>query len=155
MKNLILATMALLSMTSVQAFAGASNVFIDCKSADGKAQLHGDVPGDFAEFDLDAKAQQPNGTLSISLYDRTNQQTGQTEKNGRVAVVDDVDNGVYTIFSEDSESTQQIKLYAIPRTLKVSRHSVNFHTSFTGKLILTSENGMTESTVSCVTNFQI
>jgi hypothetical protein len=156
MKSMIV-TMALGLVMSSQAFAGASNNFIECANADGSVKLVGDVPGDFAEFTLKATVKSKNGgiTPSIELYSRTNQQTGQNEANGRVAVVDALEDGVFTVRAESTEGAELIQLFAYPSTVRLKKHGRPRLSQFRAKLTLSSENGMEDVVVRCKTDYSI
>lgn len=155
MKSLI-ATALVSLLFSTQAFAGASNTILDCKSADGKVSLNGDVPGDFAEFNLSAKMFGNNPMGNVEIYSRTNQQTGKTETNGDAGVVDALEQSVFTIAAKDSDAMMTIQLYAIPKTVKVKSAGSTHLSSFIGKLTISSENGSVDRiSVKCTTDKSI
>ena len=135
------------------AYAGAANIVVNCKSADGKVSLKGNVPGDMQEFALTADISGNQGGLTMKLYSETNQQTGKLEANARIAVVEDLANAVFTVSAEDlnGEGIESIRLYALPKTVKYQRH----HSVFIGKLEVSGENGGTNSTVYCTTDYSI
>lgn len=72
MKKLIL-VFALAVIMSSQAYAGSANIEINCASSDSKVSLSGDVPGDFAEFHLNATIKENNGVRKLNLYSYTDQ----------------------------------------------------------------------------------
>lgn len=154
MKNAIV---GLMMIFSAQAFAGASNVVLACKSADGKVKLSGYVPGDFAEFQLKAEIAGNNGSQSVELFSRINQTTGQTEENGRIVLIEDLANAVYTLQADDkgNEEMVRIALYALPKSVKYHRNNGTYSAAFTGKLTVSSENGGTDSKVACSLDYSI
>jgi len=156
MKSMIV-TLALGLVVSSQAFAGASNNFIDCSSADGSVKLTGDVPGDFAEFGLKATVKSKNGGIvpNIDLHSRLNQQTEKEEINGRVAVVDSLEDGVFTIKAQSTEEFELIQLFAYPSTVRMNKNGRARAAKFRGKLTLSNENGMKEAVVNCTTSYSI
>ncbi len=155
MKAIIATALISASLFTAPAFAGASNTIVKCQSADGKVALEGDVPGDFAEFSLSGKfGSGPMGVLEI--YSRTNQSTGKTEGDGHVGVVEELEEGVFTIDAKDSEGMKSIQLYALPKTVKLKKAGSTRLSSFVGKLSISSENGGVDRvTVKCTTDKSI
>lgn len=151
MKSLILA----LGLVSSTAFAGAWNNQVECSNKDGSVTLSGNVPGDIDEFTLKVTVKSKNGgiTPSLELYSRTNQTTENMEANAVVAVVEDLQQKVFTIKAVDKEASGLIELYAYPRSLRVHPGKRGSITSFLGKLTVSSENGMKTAVVSCTSKY--
>lgn len=115
---------------SGQAFAGASNADINCRSADGLT-LTGNIPGDFAEFDVTIR----RGGKSSRVYRLTNQQTGQSEGNANATVVQSLKDGVYSIMiNRESPSYGHIEMFAIPKTVVFKNVSNVSTATFSAKL---------------------
>lgn len=154
MKALIL----VLSLVSSQAFAGAWNNQIECSNKSGSITLSGNVPGDIDEFSLKvvvkSKAKvNSKFTPSMELYSRTNQETGKTEKIATVAVVEDLQQKIFTVKAIDTNEMSLIELYAYPGSLRIEKGGRGSKTRFLGKLTVSNENGMEVATVSCKTQY--
>lgn len=154
MKALVLA----LSLVSTQAFAGAWNQQIECTNKSGSIKLSGNVPGDIDEFTLNVTVKSPphinsKFTPSMELYSRTNQTTEKQEKNGNVAVVEDLDQKVFTVKAVDLYEQGLIELYAYPNSLKIRKGGRGSSTSFLGHLTVSNENGMEKAVVFCETHY--
>jgi len=149
MKQTIL-TLATLLLAS-QAHAGAANTELNCKSAKGDLTLSGHVPGDFAEFQLTAVIQDERGKHTINLYSEIGRE------NARISVVEDLENGVYTLFSEDlnHESIGTIQLYALPKTVKYVSKGIEQRASFKAKIWLSGEKVFKSTDVTCTTFYSL
>jgi hypothetical protein len=156
MKTGTLATIGTLLATlvlSAQAHAGATNIVLDCKTADGKVALTGDVPGDMADFSLEATLPKAYGKL-ISAWDENQK---DNPNSGRVSVIEDFKNGVFTVYSESTSKNSDltIRLYAFPKSVKMKPLPYGYEAHFTGHLSIWDRKGSGESKVICTAVYNI
>ncbi|MGE3680733.1 MAG: hypothetical protein AB7G93_03330 [Bdellovibrionales bacterium] len=156
MKKYVLSAAVVLA-ASQQALAGATNTQLKCQSGNGKVELSGHVPGDFAEFHLTATVKGNNGTEKIELLSEVDQESRQLVRNARLTIIEDLENRVYALQAEDlhEENIGLIRLYAIPKTVKVTKSGLTTRSSFQAKLSVSSENGGAEEVVSCTTIYEL
>lgn len=101
---------------SERAAAGASNAELKCSALAGPKSklplltLEGEVPGDFAEFTLTIA----QGEWSIALGD-------QNGRSDRVHVVESWSNRVFTLVVSGQDPLHDLKLYAVPSSVGVTR----------------------------------
>lgn len=113
---------------STQAFAGASNADLKCQ-ARGFA-IEGNIPGDFAEFDLTVNKAGRTGRLASVL----NQSNGQTEENAKITVVQELRDGVWTLSSARlGDDYGFLQMHALPKTVKMKPTSNGYRASFQAK----------------------
>ena len=88
--------------------AGAANADFHCTSAAGapKLTLDGDIPGDFASFELRLSSQAATATM--------------TDREERISVVENFAKGVFSIAVTKADD-RNLLLYALPATVKHSR----------------------------------
>lgn len=154
MKSILTATL-LATIFSPQAFAGAANAQIKCVSADGRARLEGDVPGDFADFNLTAEINDKNGPVTVKLHAVVDQTSGQPDESGRISVIEDLRYGVYTLNAEAKDQSQTIRLYALPKSVRYRKHAYSYSATFAGKLSLVRDYKYLFSNVTCTTDYSI
>ncbi len=159
MKAITVSALISMSLFAAQAYAGASNTVLSCKSADGKVTLQGHVPGDIAEFELKANMNTRAQFAGVSLSETVNQKTGQLESHGQIVVIEDLAQGVYTLEANDmnaEKNGEMIRLYAIPSTVKYKKGSNSSKASFSAKLTASGENGSIDRVlVKCSTDYSI
>ena len=121
---IVLTLMLATSVGSRVASAGANNARLDCKSVDQnkkRVRLHGDVPGDFAEFSLTLEV--GDSSITMSMPD------------DKIEVVTELSKGVFTLAVALADG-RPLKLYAIPTSLKVKGGSRRlFDASFDAVLL--------------------
>jgi hypothetical protein len=91
---------------ATQLYAGASNATLSCQATNAGGSgitLEGEIPGDFAEFNLTLSNR--NGTLKYSDAD------------GTATTVIAFSTGVFTLALQLNDGTELV-LYAIPKTVK-------------------------------------
>lgn len=142
-------------MASTAAFAGAANADLSCRSSDG-VTVSGNVPGDFAEFDMTVQ----QGSKSARLFSVTNQSSGQTEENATISTVQDLRNGVWTLVSNRMVpgAYGYVQLYALPKTMKFQTVPNGYNASFTAKLRFNLKDiadSSVDKTVSCTLEYGI
>jgi hypothetical protein len=154
-----LATLAILATTLIgsQAVAGAANTVLQCKDASGKLVLEGDVPGDMADFRVKATAKGVRGPVTVELFSEPNQNGSGSRENGQITVIEDLDQGVYTLRAEaiPNRYSTVVSLYAIPKTVKVKHKSNGVTSSFRAKLAVGQDNDWASANVSCTTDYSI
>ena len=97
------------------ALAGSDNAELRCVSKDKKVTISGNIPGDFAEFEL---AFTENGaTITMSSGP-------ETDGKDRVLVHEDFKNGVFAVGVALS-SGYDFTLYGIPRSVRKSAKRTN------------------------------
>ncbi|WP_413288324.1 hypothetical protein [Bdellovibrio sp. HCB337] len=110
--------MALTTLFTTSAFAGATNAIFECVSGSGRTTLTASVPGDFAEHSV---------TLTIdgkvAEYFDTIEQTPPylSIRNSDVAVTGDMQKKDYSflITQQESPSAVLLSFTAIPKSIKV------------------------------------
>jgi hypothetical protein len=152
MKSFSILAASFCLLISSQAFAGASNAGINCKSADGLT-LTGNIPGDFAEFDVTIR----QADKSSRVYSLTNQKTGQLEGNGTATAVQSLKDGVYTItINRESPSHGFIEMFAIPKTVVFKSVSGGYTATFSAKLSFRLfSDDIVDKTVQCTMKYSI
>lgn len=157
MKTTQIATALIALFMSTYAFAGATNTKLSCASADGKITMDGEVPGDFSEFDLTVKIKNETGVEKLRLFSKIDQETSLLVENGRVAVVEDLEKGVFTVRAEgiNQKSYGVISLYAIPKTVKVQDKNGAIQSAFTGHLTVYTKVSTEEEDVTCSTKYAL
>lgn len=155
--SLILFAAAMISHSFAMAadLAGAANALLECRSTDG-VTIKGEVPGDFAEFDMSIQ----KGDKTARLFSVLNQRTGQLESNATIAIVQDLKNGVWTLVSEQTAKAiyGHLELYALPKSVKFHRRSNGYQATFKGKLsadLPDLQAPMRQKSVSCSLNYEI
>jgi hypothetical protein len=85
--------------------AGSNNADFRCQSTQGKAKvtLEGNIPGDFASFEL--RLSGPTGTSTMS------------DRDDRISVIENFAKGVFTIAVTRADD-RNLLLYAVPSTVK-------------------------------------
>jgi hypothetical protein len=103
----ILVVLIALCMAPTAAHAGANNADFHCTSIPGapKITLDGNIPGDFASFEL----QLSNSAGTTTMSDRDE----------RISVIQDFGKGVFTIAVTRADD-RNLLLYALPATVKRS-----------------------------------
>lgn len=94
-----------LCLASPDARAGAANAQLHCVSPSGDARiaLAGDIPGDFASFELRLS----DATATTTMSDRDE----------RISVIENFAKGVFTIAGTRSDD-RNLLLYALPASIK-------------------------------------
>lgn len=135
-----------LSLVSSQAFAGVWNNQIECSNKSGSIKLIGNIPGDATEFTLKAtiKSKAKVNSLFTPSMELTN-------KIANIAVVEALEQKIFTVKAVDKEEMSLLELYAYPSSLRVSKGARGSSTRFLGHLTVSNENGMEKAVVSCKT----
>jgi hypothetical protein len=125
--SLFLALAALVS--SSQAFAGAANADLKCTGQG--ISIEGSVPGDLGEWDFKVS----KGGRESRIYSVTNQGSGETEENGKVAVVDRMHDAVWTLTADRiGRDWGFVQMYAMPKTVKYKSTRNGYRASFQAKV---------------------
>ena len=96
------------SLWSSGAQAGAANADFHCTSAPGapKLALEGNIPGDFASFELRLSSETATETM--------------TDADERISVIENFAKGVFTVAVTRADD-RNLLLYALPTTIKLTR----------------------------------
>jgi len=100
---------------------GAANADFECKAKSGDITLTGDIPGDFAEFNLvlrDGKAEEKFSDQKEKIY-----------------VIEDFSRGVFSFVVDRKEETP-VQIYAIPDTIKAKQIPNGMNATFDAVLQL-------------------
>ena len=94
-----------ISLWSSGVHAGTANADFHCASAPGasKLTLDGNIPGDFASFELRLSNEHATETM--------------TDEDGRISVIENFAQGVFTVAVTGSDD-RNLLLYALPATIK-------------------------------------
>lgn len=103
---------------SFAALAGATNDDIKCE-ANGKTVLSGDVPGDFASFDVTLTS--AGGSVALS------------DVAAKIDVAQYYEDGVWTLNIERSSPYGFLQMHALPKTMIFKRIPNGYTASFTAK----------------------
>jgi hypothetical protein len=115
---------SLLMASTPNAFGGANNADLECKSASSSkpaVRLFGNVPGDFAEFELTFRA----GDDAIVMK----------APDDKIEVVTELAKGVFTLAVELADG-RSLRLYAVPPSVKVKGGSRRLFTASFEALLL-------------------
>lgn len=116
MKRIMLAGIAVLSLTPAPVIAGSANVKLSCTSDSGRTKLSGNVPGDLPDgfslvFKIDNKR--------LDYYRIFNDYDGKLKRaNAKIAVNDKIRNRKYQFVVTNKDGTALLSLKAIGTTIK-------------------------------------
>jgi hypothetical protein len=98
--------------------AGANSATLSCKSKPGQAFLT-----------LQGKVPASEETLDLTLSDRKNS-LKLTSNNAEVYRIEDLEQGMYSLIIKHKEWGNELKLYAIPKTVKATKKENNTIVTF-------------------------